>query len=161
MIRKICALVAAVVLSGAAAAQEFSGLARPDPAQSRIAAAGEGVRIDLALSQGVPYRVFTLDQPPRLVLDFREVDWQGLDASALLETDRVRGARVGVFRPGWSRMVLDLAGPYALDRSGLDVDGETGRARLRVTLDPVSAGAFAAAAGAPDLPGWARPAPAA
>ncbi|WP_438956060.1 hypothetical protein [Cognatiyoonia sp.] len=35
------------------------------------------------LSQIVPYRVFTLAAPERLVLDFREVDRTGVDADEL------------------------------------------------------------------------------
>lgn len=73
---RIIAVLAILWLSaGLAAAQPFSGLARVDPEGSRIADTGrDGVQIDLHLSQGVPYRLFTLDNPPRLVLDFQEVD---------------------------------------------------------------------------------------
>ncbi len=139
-----------------AAAQEFSGLARLDPAQSRVVDAGDGLLIDLHLSQGVPYRVFTLEAPPRLVLDFREVDWQGVEAAALDRSEIATGLRVGGLRPGWSRMVVDLAGPYALDRAGLDIDPASGAAHLRVALAPTDAESFAAASGAPDRPGWDR-----
>ena len=79
-------------------AQEFSGLARIDAGQSRIADDnGAGVRIELALSQGVPYRLFTLDAPPRLVLDFQEVDWSGLSAARLVASERVGAVQFGQF----------------------------------------------------------------
>ena len=43
-----------------------------------------GAEVVLYLSQPVPWRVFTLDDPRRLVIDFREVDWRGVPDGALL-----------------------------------------------------------------------------
>lgn len=146
---------------GASRAETFSGLARIDAEQSRITEAGRrDVQVDLRLSQGVPYRLFTLDAPPRLVLDFQEVDWTGLRAEALVRTDRVRRAQFGTYVPGWSRMVLELAGPMAVERAGLSVDEVTGAAHLALRLSPVSAEAFAAEAGPPYDPRWDLPEPA-
>jgi len=143
------------------AQQEFSALARIDPAQSRAQEMrGGGVEITLALSQGVPWRVFTLSDPDRLVLDFREVDWRGADP-ALFERPGALGAvRFGAFRPGWSRMVADLARPLAVDKAGLALDRQTGAARLTLRLAPVDEAAFDAAAGAPRDPRWDLPEPA-
>lgn len=154
-------MVAAALLglwAAAAGAQEFSGLARVLPEGSGLQDAGEGIELRLRLSQGVPYRVFTLEDPERLVLDFREVDWSGADAAALDRAERVSGVRMGGFRPGWSRMVVDLAGPYLVRTADLSLEAETGQAELIVRLEPGSAEAFADAAGAPSLPGWDVPA---
>ena len=148
------ALMVALCLGSAARAEGFTGLARLQPAQSAIAAAGGGVAVRLSLSQGVPWRVFTLDGPPRLVLDFREVDWAGAGAADLIATGRVRGLRMGQIRPGWSRMVADLADAYPLEEAGLTVDPGTGAAVLRLRLGRADAARFAAAAGVPDSPGW-------
>lgn len=143
-------------LACAAPAQEFSGLARLDAEASTITDHGEGIRLNLMLSQGVPYRVFTLDEPRRLVLDFREVDWTGVDASALDDSRGVRDLRVGGVQPGWSRMVLDLAAPFGLDSADMRLAPETGIAELTIDLQPATEEAFAAAAGAPETPGWGR-----
>ncbi|WP_171174248.1 N-acetylmuramoyl-L-alanine amidase [Ruegeria sp. HKCCD8929] len=148
-------------LAGSALAQEFSGLARIDAEASRIMAAGrDGVRVELTLSQGVPYRLFTLDNPPRLVLDFQEVDWTGLSARDLLQTDRIAQAQFGTYVPGWSRMVLDLGQPLGVEQAELRVDPVTGAAVLRLQMQPVGAEEFAAAAGAPKDPRWDLPEPA-
>src|SRR6056297_2285775 len=106
------AVLVVLGLCGAARAEGagFTGLARLDAAQSAIVAEGGGVALRLTLSQGVPWRVFTLDGPPRLVLDFREVEWRGARIGDLVDTGRVLGLRMGQIRPGWSRMVVDLAG---------------------------------------------------
>jgi N-acetylmuramoyl-L-alanine amidase len=142
----------------AVAAQDFSGLARVDVVQSRITDHGRGgVRIDLTLSQGVPHRLFTLDAPPRLVMDFQEVDWTGLRAETFVKTTRVAQVQFGTYVPGWSRLVIGLGAPMAIADAALRVDTDRGVAHIDVTLDPVSADLFAATAGAPYDPRWDLP----
>ena len=135
-------------------AQDFSALARVDAAKSQVSDLGGGLVVDLYLSQAVPYRVFTLDDPRRLVLDFREVDWRGVSREAMLNADNASDLRFGPLRPGWSRMVVDLAGPVTVSEAGMQVAQSTGLAVLRVVLDPASAADFAARAGAPVDAQW-------
>lgn len=156
MIRLFAAILACV-LASAASAQEFSGLARLDVSASGITDKGRSVIVDLKLSQGVPYRAFTLDEPRRLVLDFREVDWGDMAPRELDQSERVSNVRVGGFRPGWSRMVIDLEGPFAMKTAAVDVNAEDGSAVLEVVLRQGTAEEFAAAAGAPSMPGWDVP----
>lgn len=148
-------LVALLIWCGAAvAAQDFSALARVDVAKSQVRDVGAGLSIDLYLSQPVPYRVYTLDEPRRLVMDFREVDWRGASREGLLNADNARDLRFGPLRPGWSRMVVDLAGPLAVTEAGMQVETETGLALLHVVLAPTDEAGFAQAAGAPTEAGW-------
>lgn len=141
-------------------AQEFSGLARINPEESRVSDLGrDSVQIDLHLSQGVPYRVFTLDGPPRLVLDFQEVDWTGLVAEELDQSELVKQAQFGAYVPGWSRMVLELAGPMGVEMAALDIDDVAGAAHLAVLLSPASPEAFAEVSGAPYDERWDLPEP--
>lgn len=168
---RICQVIAALALlwmSGLAAmaqaqSSEFTAVARVDAAQSALRQTENGVTLELALSQGVPYRVYTLeaagDVPRRLVMDFREVDWQGLTPEALGQVAAISGLRFGAVRPGWSRMVLDLAQPLVIEQAGLRVDPASGAALLRVTLSPASPEDFAARAGAPRDPGFDLPPP--
>ncbi len=154
------AVLAAICLWAAMAlgalADDLSALARLRAEDSRIAAAeGGGLAIDLAISQPVPWRVRLLDQPPRLVLDVREVDWTGIETLALPAA--VRAVRAGVFRAGWSRLVLELAGPQAVTLSEMATTGDTAAIRLR--LAPATAQDFAAAAARPEPPDWTLPDP--
>lgn len=152
----IRALLFALLWALPAAAQDLSALARLDPARSSLGDDGEGVALRLTISQPVPWRVRVLDDPPRLVMDFREVDWRGLPQVS--ETAKaVEGLRAGVFRPGWSRLVLDLDGPYAVTEAEMATGSPT---EVRVHLEPTSSQAFAAAAAVPEPPGWALPVPA-
>ncbi len=134
-----------------------SGLARLEAAELRDRRFG-GTLLELQLSQGVPWRVFTLDNPRRLVLDFREVDWAGADPAAIDQSRRVSALRMGGFRPGWSRMVLDLTQPLKVSEAGLSVAPETGAATLRLRLDTVDPETYAARAGAPRDASWDLPA---
>jgi len=85
-VRKILSFV--VVLTGIlgvapALAQQLQALARLDARNSTISERASGdVDIRLALTQGVPFRVFTLDSPTRLVMDFREVEFGRVGADA-------------------------------------------------------------------------------
>lgn len=137
-------------------AQEFTALARLDADASRITTKGGAYRLDLALSQGVPYRVYTLNDPARLVLDFREVDFSGTDARSLIAGDKSNSLRFGAVRPGWSRLVLDLPNPQVVDHAALKVNADQGTARLSVSLLAVQEAEFAARSGAPKDAEWDR-----
>lgn len=140
-----------------AVAQGFSGLARVLADSSVLTDTRRGAEVTLELSQGVPYRIFTLDQPPRLVLDFQEVDWTGLQADRFDQSERLGPVLFGAYVPGWSRLVLTLDAPMAVQAAGLQIDDVTGTARLSVTLEPTPPEAFAARAGAPKEARWDLP----
>lgn len=143
-----------------AAAQDLSGLARIDPTGSHLVDTPEGTELTLALTQGVPYRVFTLTDPARLVLDFREVDWRALDIARFDRSVAVKTVRAGTFRPGWSRLVAELSAPHLVDQVGVTTDDVTGRAVVSLALVTADADAFAAQSGAPYDPRWDLPQPA-
>lgn len=136
--------------------QDLSALARLDPAASAITDTDGGVSVTLALSQPVPWRVRVLDDPPRLVMDFREVDWSGADAIAR-DSKAVVALRAGVFRSGWSRLVLDLAAPLTVTTAGMATGTPT---RVTLRLDPATPADFARAAAQPEPAEWALPEPA-
>lgn len=141
-----------------AQAQNFSALARIDSATSAITNAGnDNVRVALQLSQGVPFRVFTLSRPDRLVIDFREVDWTGLDSKTLLQSHKIVGVRFGGYRPGWSRLVAQMGQPMAVADVAMTIAPETEAANLSLLLRPVSRAVYDAAAGALFDPRWDLP----
>ncbi len=150
-------LIVLLLSTQMAAAQNFSALARVDPSRSAITSDGETLVIDLGLTQPVPWRVYTLADPMRLVLDFDQVDWSALDTDTISETEQMTGLRAGQGGDGWSRLVMPLEAPLGVSRAGMRIDDVTGAATLVVSASPVSAELFAATARAePGLP--ARPA---
>lgn len=158
--RIIAAGAVCALLAGVALAQErpLGGQARfLDGAVRDISGWDGGSELDLSLSQGVPWRAFTLTDPPRLVLDFREVDWRGADAAAMDRSEAVSALRMGPFRSGWSRLVAELSGPMIITRAGMTVSEETGTAALTLRLAGSSAEAMAARSGLPRDPRWDLP----
>jgi N-acetylmuramoyl-L-alanine amidase len=150
-------LVVLSCLGVSAHAQELSALARLDAAKSSVTGDTEGLTVTLALSQPVPWRVRMLDNPPRAVVDFREVDWTGLDAMPR-SAPQVTDLRAGVFRPGWSRLVLGLNGPFAVTSAEMETRPAT---TVRLRLAPTTPEAFAAEVARPEPANWALPQPAA
>lgn len=162
MMSRFLSLLAALfwVAATQTQAQDLSALAHVDPAKSEIRDEAGGVRLELGLTQGVPWRVFTLDEPRRLVVDFREVDWSRADKAVMLNADLVSDVRFGGFLPGWSRMVMDLTGPLAVSAASMAVDEVSGAAQLDIRLDRTSAEEFGAASGMSRDPRWDLPEPA-
>ncbi|EPX80404.1 N-acetylmuramoyl-L-alanine amidase [Salipiger mucosus DSM 16094] len=135
----------------------MGGLARLVDGELRDA--GEGAELSLSLSQGVPWRAYTLTEPARLVVDFREVDWDGADPDAMDLAEGVSALRVGAFREGWSRLVAELARPMVIDEAGMRVDEASGGAALHMRLATADPQEMARRSGAPRDPGWDLPAP--
>lgn len=154
--RAIWAVVMLMGVAVSALAQDLSGLARLDVARTSVVALGDDVVIRLGLSQPVPWRVRVLDAPPRVVVDFREVDFAGL-AQVPVGVSAIEGLRAGAFRPGWSRLVLVLAQPMAVARAGMRTAGAVA---VEITLTPTDDTAFATRAAMPEPAAWALPVPA-
>ena len=146
----------AVGLVWGAQAQDLTGLARVDGAASGIADEGEAVAAQFILSQPVPWRVRVLDDPPRLILDMREADWGQI--ADMPETSRhVSALRAGPFRPGWSRLVMQLDQPMLVATAGMVTKGQV---QLTLRLIPASQAEFALRAALPEPADWALPEPA-
>jgi N-acetylmuramoyl-L-alanine amidase len=151
--RGLCVPLLLLFLAFPAWAEELSALARLDAGASRIERQADRLNVSLALSQPVPWRLRLMDDPPRLVIDTREVDWTGV---AGIETVApVVELRAGNFRPGWSRLVLELAGPHRVIEAEMATNG--GVARIVLSLEPVDGESFAVEASRADLPEWAVP----
>lgn len=113
----------------------------------------------LQFDRAVPFRVFTLDAPRRLVVDFEGLAAESFDPATMELPSLVSGARYGRTGPGWTRLILDLARPLSLDTA--EMRSEADGAEFEVRSRRVGAGEFAARAGAPpgvwpegEAPGW-------
>ena len=92
-------------------------LAAPVSAQVKVSAArvwpaADYTRITLESPQAVQHKVFSLDNPDRLVVDLEGVDitpaLTGLAAAIGDKDPYVKSVRVGRFKPGTIRLVFDL-----------------------------------------------------
>ena len=81
-------------------------------ASARVWPAPEYTRLTLESVSPIAYNVFTVGTPARLVLDLEDVEFNAileqLPARISPADPYVRGARIGRFKPGVVRLVLDL-----------------------------------------------------
>lgn len=136
---------------GATAQTKLSAQARLDPYKSSIDdKLFGGTEIFLSLSQGVPYRLFTLGNPMRLVVEFSILDFGDLATVDINKSKHVQRFEFSELQNGWSRFVMYLDTPMAVDAAGMVIKPETSHADLMIRLTQSTIDAFAAGVGAPD-----------
>jgi len=154
--RRLGALAGTVLLIFAGLAQ-LPVRAAPTAVQDiRIVPSGDGTRVVIDLNRRVSFRHLKLEQPPRLAIDLPEVAWEVPPANDASATGLVKGYRFGRFRPGVSRIVLDLTQPFEI-RQVFELPPGGGRGyRIVTDLVAASAEATAVAAGTDTVDGQRR-----
>jgi len=104
-------------------------------------------RIVLELSEPAPHRIFTLENPYRVVIDLPELNWRF--SAPKPPEGVVKAVRFGLFQPGRSRMVLDLSRPARVTQAFTLEAGGGRPARLVIDLSGQDASSFSQAAGWP------------
>ncbi len=142
----VIGLVTFLAATPVAASDGADAAARIDADRSRIEDFGADLRIELTLSQPVPWRVHTLDAPRRLVVEFDGVDLSRTGLDAIVASDCVSALRlmpraVG----GWQRIELTLTVPLRIETAGMTPAGPG--AALKLQLAPTSAEDFSRLAG--------------
>lgn len=128
-----------------AAAQDLSARARLDVAQSQISDGWWGNSyVELRLSQGVPFHVYHLESPYRIVFDFNGLGGR-VDVAPVDQSKRLVDLRFGALRPDWSRMVLTLDRPMIARDVDLRMNADRAFATLSLRMDSVSDADFAQA----------------
>lgn len=95
----------------------------------------EPLELRLTLDRSVPYRAFLVADPVRLIVDLKETDLNGLQTDDLRGNDLVPAVRWGRLKRGWSRIVIELPGPYRIESVGQQTDRP--QAEIRIDLRPV------------------------
>lgn len=91
-------------------------LAQPRVTAVRIGDHPDKTRFVIELSEQPRYRIFTLADPFRVVIDLPELEWNPPPGSIGSDNRLVTAMRFGLFAPGTSRVVLDLNRPTLLHR---------------------------------------------
>jgi len=99
-------------------------------------------RVVLDLSAALDYRVFSLADPYRVVIDLTEVDWNLPADRAPPGLGVVQALRFGLFAVGTSRVVLDVNAPVRVRRAELLAGDGAVPIRLVLDLEPVSEAVF-------------------
>lgn len=131
------------LLPPVAAAQEA---ARLDPGASSLTKTGRGwwgpppLELRLALSRAVPYRVNLVADPIRLIVDLKGADLSGVQPGDLFGADLVPAIRWGRHKNRWSRIVIELPGPYRVASAGQRTLGA--QPMITIALQPVGEDEF-------------------
>ena len=132
--RLISWILGLILLLGGAA----DAVAKPAITDARLGVEPGLTRVVISLSQRSDFRVFTLADPYRVVIDLSEVEWKVPSGTKLRGQGLVAGMRYGLFKAGTSRVVLDLMEPSEVGRAEI-LPAENGEPlRLLVDLRPVS-----------------------
>jgi N-acetylmuramoyl-L-alanine amidase len=121
--------------------------AKPAITAARIGETPERTRFVLEMSENLPYRVFTLPDPFRVVLDLPEVDWSLPEDEPPRARGLISALRFGLFAPGTSRVVLDVSRPVLLQSVFIIPPSEGKPYRLVVDVEAVSRERYFAAQG--------------
>lgn len=139
LVGRVWLLLCAIAMLAASGA--VPAAAEPVVTAVRLGDYPSKTRFVLDLSERVGFTIFTLADPYRVVVDLPEVAWR-LRSDAAPTRRRITGYRYGLFRPGQSRVVLDLAHPVAVAKAFLlGPNGNRGH-RLVIDLKDVSREAF-------------------
>jgi len=117
--------------------KEISALA------ARIESLSDRSRLIFDLTGLPPVAAHPVANPPRIIVDLPETLFR-MEANAGLSTSDklIKSYRYGMFAPGRSRVVIDLAGPAKILKADSEV--AVGGPRLVIELAPTSAAHFAA-----------------
>ncbi len=117
-------------------------LAKPGATAVRIGIHPDKTRFVLELTEEPSYRVFTLPDPARVVIDLPELDWR-IGAEPVQEgRGLIQALRYGLFAPGTSRVVLDMTGPVGIKEVLVLPPSAEAAYRLVIDLKPVSSAVF-------------------
>lgn len=123
----------------------------------RFGAHQDFTRVVFDLSENVPFSLFTLADPWRVVIDLPEMDWRFSEQGAVSNNGLITALRYGLFRPGNSRVVLDLGRPAQVRDAFILPPNGTNGWRFVLDLGNTSAEAFLRTAGPGNRVGPFRP----
>src|SRR4029450_2616622 len=138
-------LVAFFGLEVALIAQSFAGGGGTKPAvanDARVAGDRERTRFIADLSKKVDVHVFALGNPYRVIVDGPDVSFQRPDGGGAARRGLFTAYRYGLFAPGKARIVIDVAGPFLVDKAFVLEPRDEQPARLVIDLVPTNEKTF-------------------
>ena len=111
---------------------------------ARVAGDRERTRFIADLSKKVDVHVFALGNPYRVIVDAPDVSFQMPDGIGKEKRGLVTAYRYGLFAPGKARIVIDVSGPFLIDKAFVLEPRDDQPARLVVDLVPTDEKTFLA-----------------
>jgi len=109
----------------------------------RVGPKARATRVVFELSNQVPYSVFSLSNPYRVVIDMPEVGWRLPPRPLPVHSGVFETLRYGLYKPGNSRVVVDLRKPAIVKKTFIMAPSGTHDYRLVVDLVSASKAVFA------------------
>jgi N-acetylmuramoyl-L-alanine amidase len=134
-------LVAPIGLSALEAKAESKPVVAQD---ARVAGDRERTRFIADLSKKVDVHVFAMGNPYRVIVDAPDVSFQMPDGIGKEKRGLVTAYRYGLFAPGKARIVIDVSGPFLIDKAFVLEPRDDQPARLVVDLVPTDEKTFLA-----------------
>ena len=111
---------------------------------ARVAGDRERTRFIADLSQKVDVHVFALGNPYRVIVDAPDVSFQMPAGIGKEKRGLVTAYRYGLFAPGKARIVIDVSGPFLIDKAFVLEPRDDQPARLVIDLMPTDERTFLA-----------------
>ena len=111
---------------------------------ARVAGDRERTRFIADLSKKVDVHVFALASPYRVIVDAPDVNFQMPEGVGKEKRGLITAYRYGLFAPGKSRIVIDVGGPFLIDKTFVLEPRDDQPARLVVDLVPTDEKTFQA-----------------
>lgn len=113
----------------------------PVATDGEIAVTPEKTVLSVMLANQMPLKLAVMTKPDRVIVELPEVNFQLPPDFGRKPQGLIRSARFGLFAPGRSRIVIELAAP-ALPKAEVSEILGGAAFRLALSLDPVSADTF-------------------
>ncbi|WP_132249409.1 N-acetylmuramoyl-L-alanine amidase [Methylobacterium segetis] len=151
LIRSCCLALALVAMSPAGAQDGDRSRGGAVAIAADVSGApGGSTKLTLTLSKPVEARAFVMERPDRAVIDLAEVNFQLDPESGRRREGLIQSFRYGLFAPGRSRIVIDLASPATVVRAETVTRPRDGAVLFTVELQRTDREAFRKAAVASD-----------
>ncbi len=111
-----------------------------------ISTDGGKTNLTIALSKAVKGTVFVMEHPDRVIVDLPEVEFHVPTKSLQLKGGVISSFRYGLFAPGRSRVVIDLAQPALVSQSLSGTAEASGTAYFSLRLTKTDRNSFSKAA---------------
>ena len=114
-----CAVLGAILAAGLCLPAGDAGARQREAVAKDARLAGDRARTRFIadLSKKVEVNVFSLADPYRVIVDLPEVSFQMPEGLGTEKRGLVTGYRYGLFAPGKSRIVIDMNGPFLVDKA--------------------------------------------
>lgn len=137
----------ALILALACGPLMSAQLAQLDGA-AKVRDAGGDVVLTVPVTEAVPWKVRLVDAPPRVIVEFKNLEW---GTAPDVQSTSIAEVRIEQHSADWSRLVAYLREPLMIGRAEMATD-DTGAAVLELVLAPSTGSAFVAQTGDLEAP---------